>query len=439
MRWMKPTKNQIERNSISAFTKYGTLIANEFWPKHQTLNPKSDSYRATTTTIVIIIIIVRKWCKRNWILIWANCEFDKVHSTWHQFASNALANKRLSAIHEKLIQHIWLTAINGFTYILCDRKYWIWKYQTKDASIQRRFANFANQWYSIRWKRAIRNSIINCSVPLIRTASQGVGLVMHWIPASKYAIFYSLYQYSYIILWNEPSWPKKYMINFTSIYLRCLQLECDTNIIIIICGALDTDTHLKWGPYSHWWKPKWYKRFALCLDSMIMAMAYSHRVAQYPICKWCSWVMASLRVHWHTIEFPFRRYGMVLARYRAVPAIKSTGCFGQKPLVAFTSEESHYSIKKGVHWLGIGTENLISVRSDANGCMRVDDLIECIEQVLKQNRQPFFVNATAGTTILGAFDNLSEIADVCQRYNIWLHVDVSSKWLRTSFAPANLV
>lgn len=118
---------------------------------------------------------------------------------------------------------------------------------------------------------------------------------------------------------------------------------------------------------------------------------------------------------------------MVLARYRAVPAIKSTGCFGQKPLVAFTSEESHYSIKKGVHWLGIGTENLITVKSDANGCMRVDDLIECIEQVLKQNRQPFFVNATAGTTILGAFDNLSEIADVCRRYNIWLHVDVSSK------------
>lgn len=112
-----------------------------------------------------------------------------------------------------------------------------------------------------------------------------------------------------------------------------------------------------------------------------------------------------------------------------MPTIKSSGCFGHKPLVAFTSDESHYSIKKSVHWLGIGTDNLIYVKSDVNGCMCIDDLIEHIEETLTQNRQPFFVNATAGTTILGAFDNLNEIADVCGRYNIWLHVDVSSKFI----------
>lgn len=117
---------------------------------------------------------------------------------------------------------------------------------------------------------------------------------------------------------------------------------------------------------------------------------------------------------------------MVLARYRAVPTIKSSGCFGQKPLVAFTSDESHYSITKAVHWLGIGTDNLIRVKSDAGGRMLVDDLIGRIEEALKEGRQPFFVNATAGTTVLGAFDNFSEIADVCRRFNIWLHVDVSS-------------
>lgn len=116
---------------------------------------------------------------------------------------------------------------------------------------------------------------------------------------------------------------------------------------------------------------------------------------------------------------------MVLARYRAVPTIKSSGCFGQKPLVAFTSDESHYSITKAVHWLGIGTDNLIRVKSDAGGRMIVDDLVGRIEEVLKEGRQPFFVNATAGTTVLGAFDDFSEIADVCRRFNIWLHVDVS--------------
>lgn len=56
--------------------------------------------------------------------------------------------------------------------------------------------------------------------------------------------------------------------------------------------------------------------------------------------------------------------------------------------------------------------------------MLASDLEKQIANVIKENRMPFFVNATAGTTVLGAFDNLNEIADVCAQYNLWLHVDV---------------
>lgn len=41
-----------------------------------------------------------------------------------------------------------------------------------------------------------------------------------------------------------------------------------------------------------------------------------------------------------------------------------------------------------------------------------------------QGYVPMFVNATAGTTVYGAFDPISEIADICEKYNMWLHVDV---------------
>lgn len=55
-------------------------------------------------------------------------------------------------------------------------------------------------------------------------------------------------------------------------------------------------------------------------------------------------------------------YSMVLARYNVYPDIKVKGNSGLPPLVCFCSEAAHYSIVKGAHWLGIGTENVYKVR-----------------------------------------------------------------------------
>ena len=35
------------------------------------------------------------------------------------------------------------------------------------------------------------------------------------------------------------------------------------------------------------------------------------------------------------------------------------------------------------------------------------------------------MNATGATTVVGAFDPINGIADICEKYNLWLHVDVS--------------
>ena len=43
----------------------------------------------------------------------------------------------------------------------------------------------------------------------------------------------------------------------------------------------------------------------------------------------------------------------------------------------------------------------------------------------KEGFHPFFVCATAGTTVYGAFDPLNRIADICEKYGLWFHVDVS--------------
>ena len=40
-----------------------------------------------------------------------------------------------------------------------------------------------------------------------------------------------------------------------------------------------------------------------------------------------------------------------------------------------------------------------------------------------QGRVPIMVNATAGSTVLGSYDQLDALADVCAEHSIWLHVD----------------
>uniref|UniRef100_A0A8C7X6F0 Glutamate decarboxylase like 1 n=1 Tax=Oryzias sinensis TaxID=183150 RepID=A0A8C7X6F0_9TELE len=121
-------------------------------------------------------------------------------------------------------------------------------------------------------------------------------------------------------------------------------------------------------------------------------------------------------------------YAVNLARYRFCPDIKEVGLYNAPRLVMFTSQEvsGHYSISKAAALLGLGTKNVYAVPSDDRGKMIPSALEEKIELARSEGAVPFFVNATAGTTVFGAFDPVDEIADICERHSLWLHVDVSS-------------
>lgn len=69
------------------------------------------------------------------------------------------------------------------------------------------------------------------------------------------------------------------------------------------------------------------------------------------------------------------------------------------------------------------------VPSDERGRIIPSKLEELILERKARGHIPFFVNATAGTTVIGAFDPIPEMADICQKYNLWLHVDVSNTLL----------
>ncbi|XP_076594367.1 acidic amino acid decarboxylase GADL1-like isoform X2 [Chaetodon auriga] len=116
-------------------------------------------------------------------------------------------------------------------------------------------------------------------------------------------------------------------------------------------------------------------------------------------------------------------YAVNLARYHHCPDLKEAGLSAAPRLVMFTSQECHYSISKAAALLGIGTKNVYVVPSDKRGKMIASALEEQIKTAKSEGAVPFMVNATAGTTVLGAFDPIQEIADICEKYNLWLHVD----------------
>lgn len=76
-------------------------------------------------------------------------------------------------------------------------------------------------------------------------------------------------------------------------------------------------------------------------------------------------------------------------------------------------------------FLGLGSDNVYAIKTDLRGRMDMDHLVKEVERAVAEGARPFMVSATAGTTVLGAFDPLEIIADVCRKYGMWFHVDAA--------------
>lgn len=114
---------------------------------------------------------------------------------------------------------------------------------------------------------------------------------------------------------------------------------------------------------------------------------------------------------------------MLAARNHFAENSKDQGLFNSAPLVAFVSADAHYSLDKAANLLGIGTRQLIKVPVDDRGRMRADVLEKLLRQCLQQGQQPFFVSATLGTTVRGAYDPLPALIRLREKYGFWLHGD----------------
>jgi len=52
-----------------------------------------------------------------------------------------------------------------------------------------------------------------------------------------------------------------------------------------------------------------------------------------------------------------------------------------------------------------------------------EELEKMVKEEIEKGNKPFYVNSTAGTTVFGAYDDHHAIADICQKYGMWHHID----------------
>uniref|UniRef100_A0A9R1SPS4 Glutamate decarboxylase 3 n=2 Tax=Cyprinus carpio TaxID=7962 RepID=A0A9R1SPS4_CYPCA len=111
-------------------------------------------------------------------------------------------------------------------------------------------------------------------------------------------------------------------------------------------------------------------------------------------------------------------YSVLLARFHLFPVVKTHGMSAIPRLALFTSAHVHnliiFTQINTTFWF-------LSVR----GKMISSELNSSIETAKSKGLVPFYVNATAGTTVYGAFDPLNEIADICKHHGLWMHVDAA--------------
>jgi sulfinoalanine decarboxylase len=112
---------------------------------------------------------------------------------------------------------------------------------------------------------------------------------------------------------------------------------------------------------------------------------------------------------------------MVMARDKFDSTIRNKGV--HRKMTLYTSNASHYSITKNASLIGVGREQVRLIKTNKFGEMLAEDLEFQIKNDIALGNQPFFVNATAGTTVLGAFDAIGSINKVCKTHKLWLHID----------------
>jgi L-2,4-diaminobutyrate decarboxylase len=118
--------------------------------------------------------------------------------------------------------------------------------------------------------------------------------------------------------------------------------------------------------------------------------------------------------------------GLLTARNVALGDSWTAGLSSRKPApVLVAHADAHYSVTRSAGILGLGTDQIVSAALDDRRRMDANRTDDTLKDLRTRGIPIIAVSAASCATPIGAFDPLADIADVCRRHDVWLHVDAA--------------
>lgn len=98
---------------------------------------------------------------------------------------------------------------------------------------------------------------------------------------------------------------------------------------------------------------------------------------------------------------------------------------GGQPAKLVVQADAHYCLARAAGITGIGTSHVVPAALDSRRRMDPQKLDETLRELRRAGHPVIAVAASACATPIGAFDPLVDVAEVCRRHGVWLHVDAA--------------
>ncbi len=120
----------------------------------------------------------------------------------------------------------------------------------------------------------------------------------------------------------------------------------------------------------------------------------------------------------------FLTSGGTLANLTALLAARaSLDTYQSGEEVILVSDQAHFCIDRAAMTMGMKPDQVIKIKSAADFTMDINELRQSISTVKNAGKKVMAVVGCACSTSTGSYDNIDALADLCEAYGIWLHID----------------